>query len=126
VNEVFIAFPKTVTLDAIRQVLARRWTLDSELAQPSVELGPSKWAYVTEVDEDEVDDPLFLEDADRAVLDEVIGDYRIFAVRYASPSLGRDMARLIAESELAQRPMLVLKDRFVGPAEFLRTDTNDQ
>ncbi len=125
-NEVFIALPKDVTLDAIRQVLASRWTLDSGLAQPSVELSPSKWAYVTDLGEEDIGDPLFLDDADRAVLDEVIGDYRIFAVRYASPSLGRDMARVIAESELAQRPMLVLKDKFVSPAEFLRTDPSEQ
>lgn len=120
-NEVFIAVPQDVTLKEMRQILARTWTLDPALVQPSVQLGPGDWAYIAEVDDTTQDDPLFLAPEERAALREQIGEYRLFAVRYASPELGRDMARAIASSELAERPMLVdLDDTFVTPAVFLQ------
>jgi hypothetical protein len=121
VNEVFIATPANVTLDMIGEVLARTWNLDRELTQPSVKLGPGEWAYVAEVDGETIEDPLFLSPDERAALRQRIGNYRIFTVRYASPMLGRDMARAIASSELGEKPMLLdYHDLFLGPREFLQ------
>jgi hypothetical protein len=87
-NEVFIATPVEVTLEMIGDVLRRRWSLDEDLAQPSVDLGPSRWAYVAEVDDEDREDPLFLTPDERDLLRRRIGDYRLFSVRYASPVLG--------------------------------------
>ncbi len=119
-NGIFSALPDDVSLDRIGSVRARRWTLDADLAQPSIDIEPSEWAYVAEVDSQDREDPLLLSPDERRALSERIGGYRLYTVRYASPSLGRAVARAIAGSELSERPMLVdIDDTFVPPAEFL-------
>lgn len=119
-NEVFIATPAEVTLKMIGDVLRRTWILDPELAQPSVELDDARRAYLAEVDTPTIEDPLFIRLGERERLQHHIGDHRIFSLRYTSPTLGLDMARAIATSELADSPMLLdYGDRFLTPSEFL-------
>jgi hypothetical protein len=123
VEEVFIAVPRSVTLDAIGDVLRQRWTLDESMSQPQVVLDDSSRAYVAELDHAEVeDDPLFFEDPGTpATLRDHIGDYRLFSLRYTDPALARAMTRAIAASRLAETPMLINSDgSFVTPVEFLR------
>jgi hypothetical protein len=107
VNEVFIATPVEVTLEMIGDVLRRTWNLDEDLVEPQVEIGLGKRAYVTEVEAEATEDPLFFHAGERDRLRQRIGDYRIFSVRYTSPALGRDVARAIANSELGHMPMLL-------------------
>ena len=121
-NDVAIIVPATITLGDVAQVLARSWSLDPDLVQPSVELNPSEFAYVTEIEvTPEVEEEMFLEDP---VIPDVIrrdfGDYRLLALRYTSPRLARDMTRAIASSELAHRPMLLDADgAFLSARDFL-------
>jgi hypothetical protein len=125
-NEVFIAVPANVTLEMMGDVLRRKWSLDEDLAQPSVELETSKRGYVAEVDAKTIEDPLFFQPGERERLHQRIGDYRLFSLRYTSPALGRDMARAIATSELADMPMLLdHRDRFLTPSEFLAETASD-
>lgn len=126
-NEVFIALPRSVTIEMIGDVLRRTWTLDEDMAQPSIETGPGSHAYVAEVDPATVGDPLFLQPAEREELGRRLGDHHLFSVRSTSPALGRDMARAIAASELAASPMLLdLRDRFLTPADFLSRTAPDR
>jgi hypothetical protein len=125
-NEVYIATPADVTLEMIGDVLRRRWRLDDALAQPSVDLGGSRWAYVAEFDERDREDPLLLAPDEREALTRRLGSYRLFSVRYASPTLGRNMARTIASSELAEGPMLLdHDDTFLSPREFLERTADE-
>jgi hypothetical protein len=119
-NEIVVALPRSVTLEMIGDVLRRTWTLDEDMAQPTVEIGPGTHAYVVEVGHATMDDPLFFQPAEREELSRRLGDHHLFSVRSTSPALGRDMARAIAASELAASPMLLdLRDTFLTPAEFL-------
>jgi hypothetical protein len=68
-NEIFVALPRSVTLEMIGDVLRRTWTLDEDMAQPTVEMGPGSHGYVAEVDPATMDDPLFLQAAEREELD---------------------------------------------------------
>jgi hypothetical protein len=106
-NEVFVVTPPDITLDMIRHVLQRRWTLEEGMTLPSVELDATKRAHVAEVDAKTTEDPLFLQPGEQDELLRRIGKYRVFSVRYTSPVLGREIARAIATSALAERPMLI-------------------
>jgi hypothetical protein len=65
----------------IGDVLRRTWTLDEDMAQPTVELAPGSHAYVAEVDPATVDDPLFLQPAEHEELARRLGDHHLFSVR---------------------------------------------
>jgi hypothetical protein len=121
-EEVFIAVPSTVTLDDISAVLRKSWTLDESLSQPHVVLDPWSRAYVAELDRQQVEgDALFFQDpVQPEMLRRRIGNYRLLALRYTDPSLAREMARAIATSELATKPMLLDADgTFLTPQEFI-------
>jgi hypothetical protein len=125
-NEVFVITPQDVTLGMIRDVLQRKWTLDEEMGLPSVELDVSKRAYVAEVDAKTIEDPLFFQPGEHDELRRRLDKYRVFSVRYTSPVLGRAMARAIATSALAERPMMIdYHDQFVTPKEFLARTAED-
>ncbi len=90
-----------------------------------MELSPTERAYVDELTdptEDELDDLFFERDDIRTMLPERFGgQQRIMTLRYRSPKLARDMARAIASSELAERPMLLNADgTYLDPREFVR------
>jgi hypothetical protein len=123
-EEIFIIVPQDVTLDRVGDVLARHWRLAAGYGTPHVELSPTERAYFVELDDlSEADlEDLFFEHPDvRETLPERFGDPRILALRYRSPALARDMARAIASSELAERPMLLNADgSYLTPREFVR------
>jgi hypothetical protein len=123
-EEVFIIVPEEVTLDSVGAVLERHWTLEKGYATPHVELSPTERAYVVELDElSEADlEDLSLDHPDiQQTLSNRFGEYRVLSLRYRSPALARDMARAIASSELAERPMLLNADgTYLSPREFVR------
>jgi hypothetical protein len=120
-EELFIVVPRSVTLNDVGGVLRRHWPLEEGRSQPSVELDLNRGAYVAELDPNNAEnDPLFFSPGERARLQETVGDFRIFALRYRSPQLAREMARAIAASELADGPMLVDADgTYLTASDFL-------
>jgi hypothetical protein len=63
-----------------------------------------------------LDDPGELDDLRRE-----IGDLRILSLHYRGPDLAREMARTIASSMLAERPMRIDADgAYLTPARFLQ------
>lgn len=121
-NDVLIIVPTTVTLADVADVLARSWSLDEEIDQPSVVLDPYERAYVTELDvTPQLEEEIFLEDpVTPDLIKTQFGDYRLLALRYTSPRLARAMAQAIASSELADQPMLLDADgTFLSARDFL-------
>jgi hypothetical protein len=121
-NEIAIIVPTHVTMNDFAKVLGQFWSLDSDLAQPSVQLNPYEFAYVAEIEvTPQLEEEMFLEDTvTPGIIRRDFGHYRLFALRYTSPTLARDMARVIASSELAKGPMLLDADgSFLRAADFL-------
>ena len=121
-EEVFIIVPRSVTLDDVADVLRRSWTLDEGVGVPYVQTGPDSTAYVAEpevtrtFEEELALDHPNLWDRVRGT----VGDHRILSLRYRDPTLAREVARAIATSELASRPMLLNADgAYLTPDEFL-------
>jgi hypothetical protein len=122
-EDLFIIVPSAVTLEDLRAVLARTWKLSDDHDNPYIDLDHYSRAYV---EEESVDDDFlaefFLEHPGMPErLQEDFGRYRVMALRYRDPALAREMARVIASSELNNRPMLLNADgTYLSADAFLR------